>query len=91
MLDIGISSPTPNSVAFSFAVGFKDGGMKIRSGISVPKEDYDGTRIAEYAKMLKKDDPDGYKRQFGAYLKKGVAPEELVKKFEEVKNKIVSK
>ena len=91
VLDIGISAPTPNSVAFSFAKGFKDGGMKLRSGIDIPSNVYDGTLIAEYAAMLKKDDPEGYKRQFGEYIKKGVAPEGLKAKFEEVKNKIIGK
>jgi len=36
-----------------------------------------GGHVSEYAKKLKEEDPDAYKRQFGDYVKAGVEPEHI--------------
>ena len=51
-----------------------------------PKERISGTHIAAYAQQLKSDKIK-YDRQFSNYLKRGLEPEEIVKHFNEIKNK----
>jgi len=51
------------------------------------KERIIGTHIVKYAEKLKKDEVL-FKKQFGIYAKKNVQPENMTKKFEEVKSNI---
>jgi large subunit ribosomal protein L18 len=55
---------------------------------ALPAQDrLNGKHIADYAKLLKKDETR-YKRAFAAYLKKGLAPEDLPAHIEDIKKKL---
>jgi len=90
ILDIGITAPVKNSIPFVFAKGCVDGGMKLRGKFEVKEDSCNSSEISKYAEILKKDNAE-FKRQFGAYVDKGVAIEALPKIFNEVKAKILQK
>jgi len=61
-------------------------GMKQFPGFNAASKKFDsrvlrkyifGGHVADYMKKLREEDPDAYKRQFGDYIKAGVAPEKL--------------
>ncbi len=89
ILDIGLHTPTKNSIVFAVAKGANDGGLKVKLGAELDENRVKGEHIAEYAKQLKEKDKKRYEQQFSHYLKNSVKPEELPKKFEEVKEKIM--
>lgn len=69
------------------------------AGLEMPHEEevlpdeerVSGSHVAEYARELKSNNEEEYKRRFSRYLARGLAPEDLPKHFEEVKNKIIVK
>ncbi len=71
--------------------GALDAGLEVPHGEDVLTEDdrISGAHVAEYAERLKSGNEEEYKRRFSRYLQRGLAPEELSKHFEEVKNKII--
>ena len=87
--DIGLSTPVGGSVLFAAVAGCKDGGLDVPiSEEALPKKErLTGKHVADYAKLLKKDDAR-YKRVFAAYVKKGLAPEELPAHIEDMKKKL---
>ena len=87
ILDIGLSAPVKNSIPFVFAQGCIDGGIKLRSGVKIEENTYDGSN--SYALKLK-DDKQAYERTFGAYLKANIKTEELNALFKTVKGKILN-
>jgi large subunit ribosomal protein L18 len=90
ILDIGFHRPTKGAKVFAFLKGAVDAGLRVPHGEGVfPEESrIRGEHIAAYAKLLKSQDPERYKRQFGDYLKNNVDPEKLPEIFEQVKAKI---
>ena len=85
VLDIGYATPVKNSAVFAAARGIIDGGIAMPAGIEMDAGQYNGQRIAAYAKTLEKDE---YGKQFSSYLKNGFKPEDLPKNFEEVAKKM---
>ncbi len=88
ILDIGLHTPTKNSVVFAVAKGALDGGLNLKLGTELDENRINGSVIANYAKSLKELDENKYKRVFSTYLKRGIKPEELPKLFEKVKAKL---
>ena len=87
--DIGLSTPVQGSVLFAAVAGAKEGGLDVpTSDEALPKMDrLTGKHIADYAKLLKKDDAH-YKRVFSAYLKHGIVPENLPAHIDDIKKKL---
>ncbi|MDE1855262.1 MAG: 50S ribosomal protein L18 [Candidatus Micrarchaeota archaeon] len=88
ILDIGITTPIKGAVAFAFAKGCVDGGMKLKGSFDIKEETYNASQTAKYAEQLKAK-PDRLKKQFGGYTAANVQPEALPKLFNEVKEKIL--
>jgi len=86
VLDTGFATPVMGSAPFAALKGAVDAGMNIpHSDVAFPSEErIRGEHVAAYATVLKKENPDAYKRQFGAYIKKGLDPADLPKHFEEI-------
>jgi LSU ribosomal protein L18P len=69
------------------------------AGLEVPHDEdilpegdrISGAHVAEYAKRLRSENEEEYKRRFSRYLQRGLAPEDLPKHFDEVRNKIADK
>ena len=92
VLDIGRYKSTKGNALYAALKGALDAGLKIPHGEKIlpPEERIRGEHIANYAKMLKEQNPEKYQKQFSRYLKEGLNPEELPKHFEDVKQKILS-
>lgn len=88
ILDVGLASPVKNSIPFVFAKGCIDGGMKIRSNITIEEKTYNGSNT-KFISELKAKSAETYKKHYSAYLKAGVEPENLSKLFNEAKEKIM--
>ncbi len=88
ILDIGLSSPVPGSIPFVFAKGCIDAGLKVKSGIKIDDKAYNYSN-AEYAKKLKKEDNEKYKKQYSAYMEGKTEPEALGSLFNQTKEKIL--
>ncbi|WP_460123702.1 50S ribosomal protein L18 [Stetteria hydrogenophila] len=90
VLDIGLAKPVRGSRVFAALKGGLDAGLKIpHSEEILPSiERIRGEHIAAWAKKLKEEDPEFYKRQFSDYLRRGLAPEDLTSHFDEVLSKI---
>lgn len=86
ILDAGFATPIMGSAPFAALKGAVDAGLGIpHSDVAFPSEDrIRGEHIAAYATKLKDENPDDYKRQFGAYLRKGLDPVDLPKHFDEI-------
>ena len=90
VINLGYAWTKKASIPFAAAMGARDAGLNIPIG---EEKEIDwsrirGEHIANYAKLLKEQDMDLYKRRFSKYLEKGIKPEELPKYFDEVLNKI---
>lgn len=87
--DIGLFKPTKGGRIFAAIKGAIDAGLQIPVGDLGKLEDrIKGIHIAEYAKKLKAENPEFYKRLFSRYLARGLDPENLPQHFEEVLKKI---
>ncbi len=93
IIDIGLHRPVKGARVFAALKGAIDAGLNIPHSPEIFPEDYRirGEHIANYAKMLKEQDEEKYRRMFSLYLARGLPPEELPKHFEEVLNKIKEK
>ena len=92
ILDLGFNTPTKGSKLYAVVSGAMDSGLKIPFNLdSLPNEKrISGEHIANYAQLLKKDDIR-YQKQFSAYIKRGLNPEDIVKHFNDIKGKIHGK
>ncbi len=96
IFDIGLAYPVYHSRIFAALKGIVDAGYEVahsdtgKKGESIfPSEErIKGQHVADYAKMLKDEDPERFEKQFSAYLKKNFDPTTLPKHFEEVLEKI---
>ncbi len=91
IIDIGLHRPVKGCRLFAALKGALDAGLEIPHGEDIfPSEErIRGEHIAEYAKMLKEQNPDLFKVRFSKYLEAGLDPVDLPKHFEEVKNRIL--
>ena len=89
VLDVGFNISTKGSRLYAALAGAIDAGLKIplNTEILPPKERIAGEHIAKYAHSLK-NDASKYNKQFSNYIKKGLDPGDILKHFNEVKNKI---
>src|SRR3989338_5422422 len=86
VLDIGFNNSVKGSRLYAALAGALDSGLKIPADIEVlpTKERISGSHISAYAQSIKSD-KSKYESQFSGYLKKGLAPEDFVKHFNDVK------
>lgn len=89
VLDLGLDNSMRGSKLYATLKGALDAGLNVNHSEDVlPSEErVNGTHIAKYAETLKADQ-EKYNKQFSAYLKQGVQPENLTNLFAEVKKKI---
>jgi len=91
ILDIGLHRSTRGGVIYAAVKGALDSGLKIpvREDMLPSEDRIKGEHIANYAKVLKEENPDRYQRQFSSYLSREIPPENLPEHFEAIKEKIV--
>jgi len=91
IIDIGLHRPTKGARVFAVLKGALDAGMEIPHGEEIfPDESrIRGEHIANYARLLKQQNMELFKKRFSQYLKVGLDPEALPKHFEEVKERIL--
>jgi len=65
-----------------------DNGLKVRGTFEIDESVYNGSILANYAKVLKEKEQKLYERQFGDYIKNKVQVESVPKLFMEAKEKI---
>ena len=89
VLDIGLQKSIKGSRIYTVLAGATDAGLKIphNKEILPSKERVSGKHIASYAESLEKKE-SALKKQFGNYIRINVNPQNIIKKFEEVKNNI---
>ncbi len=89
VLDIGFSNSVKGSRLYAALAGALDSGLRIPFNAEVlpPTERISGEHIAKYALSIKSD-RQKYETQFSAYLKRGIAPEDFVRHFNETKGKM---
>ncbi len=90
ILDIGPQRSVRGSRIYATLKGLVDAGLEIPHNPSIfpSPERIRGEVIAEWAKKLKEDNEEYYKKQFSEYLEKNLDPENIPKAFEEVLKKI---
>ncbi|MCX6819000.1 MAG: 50S ribosomal protein L18 [Candidatus Aenigmarchaeota archaeon] len=89
ILDIGLQTSIKGNALYAAALGIKDAGVVIPMSQEMLKERIEGLHIVAYAKTLKNENAEKYKRQFADYLKKGLEPEKLHEHFTQVKENII--
>ena len=89
IFDLGFSNSVRGSRLYAALAGAIDSGLKIPvdQEILPSKERISGEHIAKYAHLLKSN-KEKYEKQFSNYLNRGLAPEDAVKHFNEIKGKI---
>lgn len=92
ILDTGLQSSVKGSRIYAAVKGVIDGGLAVPcSEEMLPSEEIiTGKKISDYAVQLKKSDVEKYKKQFSAYLKQDVDPEQIIRLFDDTKKKILS-
>ncbi|MBS3051599.1 MAG: 50S ribosomal protein L18, partial [Candidatus Aenigmarchaeota archaeon] len=87
-VDIGLQMSVKGSALFAVAAGARDAGLSVPIGKEiVPSTDrIKGRHVADYAQKIK--GTDKYQKQFSSYIKNQLAPEDLPKHFDEIKEKI---
>ena len=89
IFDIGFNNSVKGSRLYAALAGALDSGLKIPFNPEVlpTKERIEGFHIVKYAQSLK-NNKSIYDRQFSDYIKRGIAPEDVAKHFNEIKGKI---
>ncbi len=89
--DIGLHEPTKGCRIFAAIKGLRDAGVEVPASEEVlPGEDrVTGKHIAEYAKKLKEENPEEYRRRFGKILERGLEPESLPEHFLHIRDTIL--
>ena len=93
ILDIGLNPPTYGSRVFTALKGIIDSGIAIPHSEKIfPDENrLNGKHIADYAKLLKKDNEEQYKSQFSKYIKLKIDPSKITEIFDNTVDKIKTK
>ena len=91
VINLGPAWSKRASIPFAAAMGAKDAGLDIALGEKayVDESRIRGEHIASYASLLKKENPERYKRQFSRYLEAKIDPENISSLFNETKEKIL--
>ncbi|KRX13844.1 60S ribosomal protein L5 [Trichinella nelsoni] len=91
-LDVGLARTTTGARIFGIMKGALDGGLDIphsdrrfpgydasekKYNPEVHKERIYGQHVANYMKELKDENEEAYQRQFSAYIKEGITPEQI--------------
>ena len=89
--DIGLHEPTKGCKIFAAIKGLRDAGVEVPASEEVlPGEDrVTGKHIAEYAKKLREENPEEYRRRFGKMLQRGLEPESLPEHFLHIRDTII--
>ena len=89
--NIGLHKPTKGARVFAAIKAANDVGLEVPMSEEIaPTEDrIRGEHIANYAKILKENNPEEFQRRFSILLKRGFDPEKYPEHFEEVKAKIL--
>lgn len=89
--DIGLHEPTKGCRIFATIKGLRDAGVEVPASEEVlPGEDrVTGKHIAEYAKKLKEENPEEYRRRFGKMIERGLEPESLPEHFLHIRDTII--
>jgi large subunit ribosomal protein L18 len=92
VLYTGIRRYRSNSRLAAALMGLLDAGLQVPHGEEALAEErrVKGEHIAEYAKALKEQDEEQYRRRFSRLLERGLKPEEYPKHFEEVRKAIMA-
>lgn len=101
--DIGLARITTGARIFALIKGAADGGLHVPHsdkrfpGFNKESGEFDakklkerifGAHVAAYMKMMKKDDPEKYKKQFSQYIKNKIEPEGVEKMYSAAFDKI---
>jgi len=91
MFDIGLNVSVKGSVWYAALKGIVDAGVQVPHAKEVLPADQRirGEHIAAWAAKLK-GDAEKYKRTFNAYLKAGLAPEQLPAHVDDIKKKVLA-
>ena len=89
-VDIGLNRAVKGSRIFAAVKGCKDAGVGINVAEEILPDDNrtKGVHIAEYAKKMKSESQDKFRKHFAAYIKAGSDPENLPGIFNQTKEKI---
>lgn len=92
VLDIGLHPSVKGNKIYSALRGAADAGIDVPASKDIlPNEDrIKGAHIGDFAKKIR-EAKGGYENQFSLCIKNNVNPEDAVKQFEEVKQKIEGK
>ncbi len=87
--DLGLQKPVKKSVLYTVIKGVKDAGVHLPVSDEVLPDEkrIKGEHIIEYWKKV--GGSTAYQKQFSAYLRKGLKPEEMTKKYEEIKARLL--
>ncbi len=86
IVNLGYAWTKRASIPFAAVMGARDAGLNVPLG-EEKEVDFSrirGEHIAEYAKLLKTENPELYKHRFSKYLEKGIEPEKLPELFDKV-------
>ncbi len=91
VLDIGFHTSVKGAGVYAALKGFIESGIDVPHSQDILPDDnrVKGIHIEEYAKKLRSENEERYKKQFSRYLKMGFSPENLSKHFEEIREKIL--
>jgi len=96
LLDVGLHRTTTGSKVFAAMKGATDGGLSIphserrfvgydaeakKFNAEVLKKHIFGSHVADYMKHLKEEDAEHFNKQFSKYIKAGIKPEDIEKKW----------
>jgi len=99
LLDVGLSRTTTGARVFAVLKGALDGGLNVPhsetrfAGYKKDQKKLDaailrkyvfGGHVADYMKLLEKENPDRYKRQFSAYIKASVKASDIEPTYKKV-------
>lgn len=89
---LGVAWSKKASIPFAAAQGAKDAGIEIPigEGALVDWPRIRGEHIAHFARLLKEMDPEAFNRRFSQYSRSGLDPEDLPRKFDEVREMLLS-
>jgi len=92
IVDLGLFRSIKGSRLYAIVKGALDAGLKVPVSEDVlpPEERIRGEHIASYAKKLKEEDPEKFRRFFSQLLARGLDPADLPSHFDFVKQRIMS-
>ena len=88
VMDIGLNASIKGGRIYAVLAGILDSGLKVAHNPKIlpSKERIVGKHISDFALKIK---DKGFEKQFSGYIKNNLNPLDVVKHFEDVKNKIM--